>query len=260
MIGIFDSGLGGLTVLWEILNLHPSANIIYIGDTARIPWGSKKPETIRHYSTQLTRYLLKKGADSIIVACHTASSVALDEVKSQAKGLSVTGMILPSAKDAVKITKNKKIAILGTKTTIASNAWGTAIKKLDPGINIFSTACPLFVPIVEEDLIDHQVASLMTRHYLESLKKVQVDTVVLACTHYPFLQKPISDFLGPGVRLINPGKSVARELRPKTNQLTNKINLYFTDQPSPDNNFLSLIQERPGVTINSVPLEEIEHE
>ncbi len=257
MVGVFDSGIGGLTVVSEILHRFPDAELTYIGDTARIPWGNKHPETIIHYSVQLTKFLLNKGAQTIVIACHTASSVALEAVRKTAPNTPIFEMITQSSQDAVAKSKNKKIGIIGTKTTINSSSWDKAIKKIDKSIVTFSQACPLFVPLVEEGLENHPATKLFIKDYLLPLQEKGIDSLVLACTHYPFLAKPMKEFLGDKIALINPGQSVARVL-PQIP--SGKIELNFTDTPSSQSPFLKLLETRPDATINTIGLEIIEND
>jgi glutamate racemase len=257
MIGIFDSGLGGLTVLDEILKRSPQEDIVYIGDTARVPWGGKKPDTIKHLSFQLTKFLLRHNVERIIVACHTASSVAMDTVRSAALGISVTGMIEAGVKAAVKSSKSKKIGLVGTKATINSNSWSDAIKSYDHSISVFSKECPLFVPIIEENLINAPFTRDIIEFYLDDIKSREVDTLILACTHYPFIERQIESFLGKNITIINPGKEVAKELM-YNKSTQGELKLYFTDMPKEDSVFLNLGGKIANAKIQFVPLEDIE--
>ncbi|MDO8503163.1 MAG: glutamate racemase [bacterium] len=226
-IGVFDSGLGGLTVAREIKNLHANQSIVYIGDTARVPWGIRSPKIIESFSLQLLSFLLKKQVDMIVVACHTASSVAIPALQ-KATQLKVTGVIEPSAKDAVEKSKST-IGIIGTPTTIKSQAWPTAINLVDPIKKVVSNAAPLLVPIVEEGLENHEVAKIMVSEYAKPLIEQNIDTLVLACTHYPLLYNVFKGVLGESVTLVNPGESTARSLEIDDLQGNGEDEFYFTD-------------------------------
>lgn len=226
-IGVFDSGLGGLTVAREIKTLHPNHSIIYIGDTARVPWGVRSPKIIESFSLQLLNFLLKKNVDMVVVACHTASCVAIPALKS-ATNLKVTGVIEASAKDAVEQSKNV-IGIIGTPTTIKSQAWPNAISQIDQGKKVVSSTAPLLVPIVEEGLENHEIAEIMVREYTKPLTSESIDTLVLACTHYPLLQDIFKKVLGENITLVNPGVSVAKSLGINDSEEEVSDEFYFTD-------------------------------
>jgi len=204
-IGIFDSGIGGLTVTREIIRVLPKEKIIYIGDTARVPWGIRGKEIIIYFAQELTKFLVKKRVKTILVACHTASSVALPYLHTN--NIPVLGVIEPAAQAAVKKTKNGRIGIVGTPATIKSGAWERALKKRQSNLLIFSSACPLLVPLVEEGLTGDKIAEIMVRMYLTPLKRARIDTLILACTHYPLLEKIFRKV--SGVTLINPGEELA---------------------------------------------------
>ncbi|WAM34443.1 glutamate racemase [Caldicellulosiruptor morganii] len=208
-IGIFDSGLGGLTVFKEIVKLMPNENIVYFGDTARIPYGSKSRETVTKFAAQNTRFLLSKNVKIVVVACNTASAYAYEYLKNQFE-IPVVAVIEPGAKAAVFTTKNKKVGVIGTEGTIASGSFEKKILEFDPEIEVFSKPCPLFVPLVEEGWVDKEVTYLVAREYLEEFRQKGIDTLVLGCTHYPFLQKVIKKVL-PGVSLVNPALETAKQ-------------------------------------------------
>lgn len=226
-IGIFDSGVGGLTLAREIKNLHPDQSIVYIGDTARVPWGIRSPKIIESFSLQLLGFLLKKQVDMIVVACHTASSVAIPALQ-RATQLKVTGVIEPSAKGAVEKSKST-IGIIGTPTTIRSQAWPIAINLVDQTKKVVSSAAPLLVPIVEEGLENHEVAKIMVSEYTKPLINQKIDTLVLACTHYPLLYDIFKNVLGESVTFVNPGESTARSLEIDDSQGNGDDEFYFTD-------------------------------
>lgn len=233
-IGVFDSGIGGLTVVREILQVLPYEKIIYIGDTARVPWGTRGRKTIINFSRQLANFLVKKKVKIIVVACHTASSVALQDLKKAIK-IPILGVIEPSVKETIKKSKNLRIGIIGTPATIKSEAWVREIERINPKVKVFSTSCPLFVPLVEEGLTDHMIVKIMAKEYLKPLLSKKIDTLILACTHYPLLEKTIKK-VARGVFLVNPGKTTAVFLKKflENNKLMGenkrpKHEFYFTD-------------------------------
>lgn len=211
-IGVFDSGIGGLTVLKEILKALPYENTVYLGDTARVPYGIRSPETVLRYSFENTRFLISKNIKLLVIACNTSSAISLDSIK-EAVNIPVIGVIEPGARAAVKATRNKIIGVIGTEATIKSNSYAKAIKKLDEKISVIELACPLFVPLVEEGWTDGMIASLITEKYLGSFKNTNIDTIVLGCTHYPLLKKVISDVMGPKVILIDSAIETASEIK-----------------------------------------------
>jgi len=211
-IGIFDSGVGGLTVVREIINTLPHENIIYLGDTARVPYGVKSRDTVTRYAFQTTRFLLTQGVKVVIIACNTASAFALSGLRDYFP-LPCLGVIEPGVRVALERTKNGRIGIIGTAGTISSQAYVQAMKALDSDIEMFSQPCPLFVPLVEEALIDHSVTYQVAQMYLEPLKQKRIDTLILGCTHYPLLKKVISDIMGPSVTLVDSAVSISLELQ-----------------------------------------------
>ncbi len=237
-IGIFDSGIGGLTVLREITRLLPSENTIYLGDTARVPYGNKSKETVVRYSIEIADFLVRKGVKMIVVACNTASAFGLPELKKRLD-IPVIGVIEPGAKAAVKATRSKKVGVIGTEGTVKSNAYSTAIKALDPDITTHATACPLFVPLAEEGWTDDEVTSAVAKKYLNELKGSGIDTLVLGCTHYPLLKDAIAAVMGPGVTLIDSAAFAAEETKAvlndkgllNDNKAAGKHLFYATDSP-----------------------------
>lgn len=211
-IGIFDSGIGGLTVLKEILKVLPYENTVYLGDTARVPYGIRSPETVLRYSFDNTRFLISKNIKLLVIACNTSSAISLDAIK-KTVNIPVIGVIEPGAKAAVRSTKNKMIGVIGTEATIKSNSYTRAIKKLDEQISVSGLACPLFVPLVEEGWIDGTIAHLVAEKYLSKFKNTNIDTIVLGCTHYPLLKKIISNVMGPEVVLIDSAIETAAEIK-----------------------------------------------
>ncbi len=211
-VGVFDSGIGGLTVLKEIIKELPNESTIYLGDTARVPYGIRSPETVTRYSFENTKFLSTKEIKLLVVACNTASSVSLDEIKSRIS-IPVIGVIEPGAKAAAAATRNKKVGVIGTEATVKSNSYSKAIKAIDESIEVFGIACPLFVPLVEEGWTDGDITSMIAKKYLDGIKHKGIDTVVLGCTHYPLLKKVIAGVMGEGVRLIDSAIETSREIR-----------------------------------------------
>jgi glutamate racemase len=210
-IGIFDSGIGGLTVLKEIYNKFPYESTVYLGDTARVPYGIRSPETVTRYSFENTRFLFSKEVKMIVVACNTVSSVSLEAIKNSVP-VPVVGVIGPGAKAAVAATKNRKIGIIGTEATIKSNSYAKAITGLDNSIEVFGIACPLFVPLVEEGWTGGEIAKMIAQEYLTEMKHKGIDTLVLGCTHYPLLKNVLSAVMGESVKLIDSAIETAREI------------------------------------------------
>src|SRR5512135_175073 len=211
-IGIFDSGIGGLTVAKEVVKLLPHEDIVYFGDTARVPYGIKSRETIIKFSLENTLLLLEKDVKMIVIACNTSSSLALPVIRKHFK-IPILGVIMPGAKEAVYATKNGRIGVIGTRATINSGAYVEEIRRLDPAIKVFSQACPMFVPIVEEGWVNDGIASSVAEKYLAPLRARGVDTLILGCTHYPLLKKKIQKVMGKGVILIDSAQQVAQQTR-----------------------------------------------
>ena len=208
-IGVFDSGLGGLTVVKALKGLLPNESILYFGDTARLPYGVKSKDLVEQYSTQITRFLIKKNAKMIIVACNTATAMALNKLKKDFKDIPIIGVIEPGSKQAISKTSSRGIGVIGTIATIKSNAYEESLKKKDKRINIISKACPLFVPFVEEGLTEGNAINEVVKHYL-SLFNNNVDTLILGCTHYPLLKDVISKNTKQ-ITLIDSASVVAKE-------------------------------------------------
>jgi len=210
-IGVFDSGIGGLTVLHQIIEALPRENTVYLGDTARAPYGTKSVETVMRYSFENSEFLVEKGVKLVVVACNTSTAIALSHLQ-ESLSVPVIGVIEPGVRRAIKSTKNKRVGVIGTEATIQSGAYTRALKAVDPKIEVYSRACPLFVPLIEEGWIDNAVVDMTVRAYLGSLKQSGIDTLVLGCTHYPLLKKAIRKFLGPGVSLVDSAEETAGEV------------------------------------------------
>ncbi len=211
-IGVFDSGIGGLTVAAALRELLPAEDIFYIGDTARVPYGGKSASTIERYSMEISGLLLAEQAKLIVVACNTASALAVPRLRESLKA-PVIGVIAPGAQAAVKATRNGRIGVIGTRATIRSRAYETAIQALNPDAQVFSHACPLLVPLIEEGWIDDPISDQVIERYLASLLLHDVDTLVLGCTHYPLLREAINRFTGEGVMLVDSAHNCALAVR-----------------------------------------------
>lgn len=208
-IGIFDSGVGGLTVTREVYDILPGENVVYFGDVGRYPYGGRSKDIIAQFTQQDIAFLEEHRVKYIICACNTVSAVALEEIKARHK-IPMIGVIEPGAIAATKATKNGRIGVIGTHATISSNAYAKAVETINPALKVFSLACPLFVPLAEEGYIDKEATRLIARDYLSTMKDVTVDTLILGCTHYPLLQDVISQTMGDSVTLIDSGQETAR--------------------------------------------------
>jgi glutamate racemase len=203
-IGVFDSGIGGLTVVRALMKQLPHENIVYYGDTARVPYGTKSPQVIREYAAQDADFLVSQGIKMLVVACNTVSAVALDIVQKRAR-VPVVGVIIPGARAAVSATRKKRVGIIGTSATVNSGAYTNAVRQIDEEVQVFARACPLFVPLADEGWIDHQVTMF-------PLTLEKVDTLILGCTHYPVLRSSIAAVLDPRMTLIDSGAAAALEV------------------------------------------------
>ena len=211
-IGVFDSGVGGLTVLQKIAELLPHEHLIYLGDTARYPYGNKSADVVQRFALENTEFLVDKGIKMLVVACNSAAAVALDTL-SEHLDIPVVGVIEPGARQAVKQTRNRKVGVIGTEATIASGAYTQALRELDKDLEIYTRACPLFVHLAEEGWVDNAVAHETAEIYLTSLKRSGIDTLLLGCTHYPLLQGVIADVMGPNVTLVDSASTTAAAVR-----------------------------------------------
>ncbi len=211
-IGIFDSGVGGLTVVKQVMKVMPHENIVYFGDTARLPYGSKSKEAVTKFSKQNVRFLLTKEVKAIIVACNTASSNSLEELH-KAFDVPIFGVVDAGVAEALRTTQNKKIGVIGTAGTVRSRAYEQMILKQDAVMQVFSKACPLFVPLAEEGWTDNEVARLTAENYLAELLEKEIDSLVLGCTHYPLLKQCIGTVVGANVKLVDPAKATARQVK-----------------------------------------------
>ncbi len=266
-IGFFDSGIGGLTVVKAVSQLLPNENIVYFGDTARVPYGSKSNDTVIEYSIQAANFLLRKNIKLLVVACNTASSVALKELK-RFLTIPVIGMIEPGSKLALRESGTGKIGVIGTNATINNKAYSLELKKLNPKLKVFEKACPLFVPIAEEGWIEHKATELIAKEYLTELKSKKIDCLVLGCTHYPILADVIRKVMGKCVKLVDSGTPAAhlveeylngRGLRNISNQI-GKREFYVSDIPSRFRDIAERFLGRKITHLHKVELDELVNE
>ena len=229
-IGVFDSGVGGLTVAREIMRQIPNERIVYFGDTARVPYGSKSKDNIIKFSRQIIRFLQTENVKAIVIACNTASALALDEMQ-QEFDPPILGVVKPGAKVAVETTVNKRIGLIGTEANIRSGVYTRYIKSLDDEAKVFEKACPLFVPLVEEGWLHDDITLQVASRYLEELKEKDIDTLIMGCTHYPLIRSTIRKVMGDKVNLVNPAYETAIELKNllERDNLANKCDV---DSPS----------------------------
>lgn len=261
-IGIFDSGIGGLTVVKRFLSNLPNENIIYFGDTARVPYGSKSNATVTEYSLQDARFLISKNVKAIVVACNTASSVAIEELRNTFE-VPIIGMIGPGSKAALRETKNKKIGVIGTRATIGNHAYAKRMKSLDPTIEVFEKACPLFVPLAEESWIKKDATYGIAEEYLKELKDEKIDTLVLGCTHYPILTEVIQEVIGMNIKLIDSGiasAEIVKDELTKRNLLTHRntkefLEFYVSDIPAKFKEIAELFLGKSIEDVHKVDLE-----
>ena len=262
-IGVFDSGIGGLTVVKALRELLPDENIIYLGDTARVPYGSKSPATVQRYSLEIADMLMQQNAKAIVVACNTASSVALPKLE-QAVPVAVIGVIRPGAEAAVAATRTGHVGVIGTRATIKSGAYEKTLRELDASIRVTSLACPLLVPLIEEGLLEDSVTDQVLARYLEPLLRNGIDTLVLGCTHYPLLSPAIERALGGKVQLVDSARNCAaaveRLLKSKSLRApatgAGRLRVSLTDAPD---NFLRVAKQALQLEIGEVEICELLH-
>jgi glutamate racemase len=243
-IGVFDSGVGGLTVFHALERVLPNERLFYLGDTARVPYGPKSAETVVRYGLEAARFLRKHDVKAVVVACNTVSAVAIDAVAEESS-VPTVGVILPGARRAVRVSRTGRVGVIGTRATVASEAYPRAILSLRGDAEVFSQACPLFVPLAEEGWTDDDVASAVAQRYLATLKRSGVDTLVLGCTHYPLLKPTIQRVMGDAVTLVDSAEAVADEVRqwlasdtvlaapPRAEEAGGGHRFYVTDAPAP---------------------------
>lgn len=231
-IGVFDSGVGGLTVASQVIKQLENEEIVYFGDTARVPYGNKSKETITKFSRQDVRFLISKGVKAVIVACNTASANSLDDLKDNFD-IPVFGVVVPGATEAVRVTKNQKVGIIATMGTVRSDAYKKAIYGVDSQVQVYSKACPLFVPLAEEGWANEEITRLTAEKYLKELVEIGVDTVVMGCTHYPLLKPCLQSVVGESVRLVDPAYETAKAVKKYLSQ----NNLLRTGEMPPKHRF-----------------------
>lgn len=207
--GVFDSGVGGLTVFRALKKISPEVPLVYLGDTARVPYGIRSAETVRLYAREAAQFFRGAEVEGLVVACNTASSLALDVFQEAFPG-PVIGVVEPGVEEALLVTRNKRIGVIGTPATVRSDAYGRRLRQADSAAQVFAAACPLFVPLAEEGWTEGDVPVLAARRYLTPLIEAGIDTVVLGCTHYPLLAPVIQEVLGPAVRLVDSAEATAR--------------------------------------------------
>ncbi len=255
-IGVFDSGVGGLTVVAALRELLPSESIVYLGDTARVPYGGKSRRTVERYSLEIAGLLLAEDAKMIVVACNTASSLALPRLVESLR-IPVIGVVEPGAKAAVAATRSAAIGVIGTRATIRSQAYERALQTLSPGVRVVAQACPLLVPLIEEGWLDDPVTDAVVARYLAPLLAENIDTLVLGCTHYPLLRTAIGRMAGPQIRLVDSARHCAEAVRDRLNSDTigtppgaeGTLRVLLTD---PAERFLGIAREALALDIGTV--------
>ncbi len=266
-IGVFDSGIGGLTVLKALKQRLPSEGYIYVGDTARVPYGIRSNQTVQRYALEISEFLVSRGIKLLVVACNTASAVAIEALR-EAMPVPVVGVIEPGARAAAERSEGSAIGVIGTETTIKSNSYMKAIRALRPEVKVITKACPLFVPLVEEGWTEGPIAELVAERYLSELKEQDIDTLVLGCTHYPLLKNVIKKTMGPGIDLIDSAEETARAVeevlkdqglrRDKTAEP--EIIFYVTDGPEKFSSLGERFLGSPIGKVNILSLEEVGYE
>ena len=260
-IGVFDSGVGGLTVVAALRQLLPNESIIYLGDTARVPYGGKSPTTVQRYSLEIAEMLVADGAKAIVVACNTASAVAVPALQSKLS-VSVTGVILPGAQAAVTATRTGRIGVIGTRATIKSGAYERALRSLNPDLHVIARACPLLVPLIEEGWLESSISDEIIVQYLKPLIDESIDTLVLGCTHYPLLRNAIGRLAGENITLVDSAQNcaiavqalLAREDLGAPSDVIGILRVELTDPPD---NFLRVAREALRLDVGEVQLREV---
>jgi glutamate racemase len=266
-IGVFDSGLGGLTVVHQLMNLLPHERIVYLGDSARYPYGNRSDETIKLFGRQDALFLTRRDVKMLVVACNTASAVALEDVRKQAPETPVIGVVSPGARAAVSRTAEKKVGVIGTHATVRTEAYTRAIHNLDAQIRVFGRACPLFVPLVEEGMLEHDVTRMTAQYYLYELVDTGIDCLILGCTHYPLLLEVIQATVGARIEVLDSAQWAAHEahdimrnlglLAPDGNGGINKSAVFVTDTPARFEEQATRFLGRRLPSVEKVPLEEL---
>ncbi|MGL4800265.1 MAG: glutamate racemase [Cellulosilyticaceae bacterium] len=261
-IGIFDSGLGGLTVVKEVMTRLPDESIIYFGDTARVPYGSKSKETVTKFSAQIIRFLKEQNVKAIIIACNTANSNSIEALRATFSDIPIVGVVEPGVHMALQTTRNHKVGIIGTEGTIASEKYPTLLKEQNPHLEVYPKACPLFVPLVEEGWADHFVTKEVIKEYLLPLVEKGIDSLILGCTHYPMLAGPISEVVGQGITLINPAQEAAERMGVMLDKTGMEASaghtdykFYVSDHPARMKRMAQLFLEYPVREVEMVEIE-----
>ena len=264
-IGVFDSGIGGLTVARELLRQMPNEKIIYFGDTARVPYGNKSQETVTRFSEQIVRFLNTFQVKTIVVACNTASAYALDTLEKESQ-IPIIGVVKPGAKAAVEATRNGRIGVIATAATIGSKIYSKYITELNSDVTIHGKACPLFVPLVEEGLWDDPVTNEIARRYLAELIDIDIDTLILGCTHYPLIRTALGRIMGDRVTLVNPAYETAIELKAMLQKMdllneetpglgSNQYEFYVSDKAEQFVRFANSIIKYGILSAKTIPIE-----
>ena len=264
-VGVFDSGVGGLTVAREISRQLPDENIVYFGDTARVPYGSKSQNTIIRFSEQIIRFLKTKQVKAIVIACNTASALALDAVRDEFD-IPVMGVVVPGARAAVEATRNRKVGVVGTDATVQSGMYTRVIHEMAQDITVIEKACPLFVPLVEEGFKEHIVTREVIEYYLEPMKNTDIDAMILGCTHYPLLRSKIRDYMGDKIQIVNPAYETAMDLKKLLHEMNmendgsdarhSRYSFYVSDTAEKFRRFANTVMPFDVPTTNVVNIEE----
>ena len=264
-VGVFDSGVGGLTVAREISRQLPKENIVYFGDTARVPYGSKSQNTIIRFSEQIIRFLKTKQVKAIVIACNTASALALDAVRDEFD-IPIMGVVIPGARAAVEATKNRKVGVVGTDATVQSGMYTKVIREMAPDITVIEKACPLFVPLVEEGFKEHVVTQEIIEYYLESMKHTDIDAMILGYTHYPLIRSKIREYMGDRIQIVNPAYETAMDLKKMleergmandgTTEQHSRYSFYVSDAAEKFRRFANTVMPFDVPTTNVVNIEE----
>jgi glutamate racemase len=262
-IGVFDSGIGGLTVVSELRRLLPNEQIFYLGDTARVPYGGKSPSTVERYSLEIADILLAENAKTIVVACNTASALALPKLQ-ETLPVTVTGVILPGARAAVAATRNGHIGVIGTRATIRSGAYERTLRSLSAEVHVTARACPLLVPLIEEGWLQNEITDQILARYLEAVVREGIDTLVLGCTHYPLLRDAIARLLGDEVTLVDSAQNCARAVEALLREenlsapdgSAGRLEVALTDPPD---NFLQVARDALQLNVGEVQYREVAH-
>ena len=264
-VGVFDSGVGGPTVAREISRQLPNENIVYFGDTARVPYGSKSQNTIIRFSEQIIRFLKTKQVKAIVIACNTASALALDAVRDEFD-VPVMGVVIPGARAAVEATKNRKVGVVGTDATVQSGMYTKIIREMAPDVDVIEKACPLFVPLVEEGFKEHVVTDEIIEYYLESMRNSDIDAMILGCTHYPLLRSKIRNYMGEKIQIVNPAYETAMDLKKLlaeydmendgSTEVHSRYSFYVSDAAEKFRRFANTVMPFDVPTTNVVNIEE----